>query len=278
MKKQILPNVAALPFLSAVILAACASCASGPAPERPSAVHKAAIEKNRDGAMLLERRKYDAAMNSFRAALRLSRSIDDRDGMANALLNMTRTCRATPKCAETPSLLAEAESVVSPGTPLYRETLFERARLALSSGEYALGLATANRLLDASADDKAMRGRAMNLKALLLFASGDTALARTSANAALLLNRETEIRSEEANSLRILGDIERSARNWSAAAAHCNAALEADRKLGASRYVALDLVCLGECAAATGDSKAAADFSKRAADAAEAAGITFNSP
>lgn len=263
-------------FVLSVILLA--SCASAPAPERPSAVHKVAIEKNKDGAMLLERKKYDAAMNSFRAALRLSRSIDDRDGMANALLNMTRTCRATPKCVETPSLLAEAESVVSPGTALHRETLFERARLALSSGEYALGLATADRLLYAAVDDKAMRGRAMNVKALLLFASGDAAGARTATNAALLLNRETGVRSEEANSLRVLGDIERFARNWPAAAAHCAAALEADRKLGASRYVVLDLVCLGECAAASGDSKAAADFNKRAADAADAAGITITTP
>lgn|GEM_PF-5379790 len=255
------------------ILSACAS-----APERPSAMHKAAIEKNKDGATLLERRKFDAAMNSFRAALRMSRSIDDRDGMANALINMTRTCRAMPKCAETPSLLAEAERVVSPGTALHRETLFERARLALSSGQYALGLATADRLLDAAVDDKAMRGRATNVKALLLFASGDTDGARTAANAALSVNREIGVRSEEANSLRVLGDIERSVSNWQAAAAHCAAALEADRRLGASRYVVLDLVCLGECAAASGDSNAAADFNKRAADAADAAGITLNSP
>src|SRR3990172_5133073 len=86
------------------------------------------------------------------------------------------------------------------------------------------------------------------------------------AEAALAANRKSGVRGEEANSLRLLGDIAAARRDRTNARDLYAAALSIDKDLAKSRKIADDLRALGAVAAAGEDTGGALAFYTRAYD------------
>jgi hypothetical protein len=101
--------------------------------------------------------------------------------------------------------------------------------------------------------------------------SGDLASAEVRALATRTAAASANDIREEANSLRILGEIAGERGQGAEARAALLAALELDRKSAIPERIALDLLALSRLELALGERKAARDYARRAADVADAA-------
>ena len=229
-----------------------------------SPVHGRVMDANARGIRNLENYRYGAAMKNFEQALRLSRSIDDRDGALLAMLNLVRTHRAAGQTVEAETILSDAMALARPADPIYADLAFERAKLLLASGDGAAALGWVEVVLrDTGVSDSLVVG-AHNLKALSLMDTDRVREAGQEATLALQAARRAGYRAGEADGLRVQGDIEKKAGNWERAAARCGEALEIDRELGRARSVGYDLICLGEAAEAAGRVHEARGYYRRA--------------
>jgi tetratricopeptide (TPR) repeat protein len=105
-----------------------------------------------------------------------------------------------------------------------------------------------------------------NLLARVLFLEGKVEEARVRAEDALAANRKSGARGEEANSLRLLGDVAAARKDGTKARELYSAALSIDKDIADSRKIAADLRALGAVAAVAGDTGGALAFYSRAYD------------
>lgn len=252
-------RAAALTILSLVALswAGCAgSSGKGMAPARLQA-----IDHNQRGIEAEARGNGDAALAEFSQAFRLHGSIENRDGMVIALINIARTLRLRGDLASARQAIERASSLLQEHSALAPELSFERAKILLAAGELTAAHEWAVR---AAAETGEGRGRRLNLVALTLFRQGLPAQAREQAESALGLNRASGLAGEEANSLRLLGEIELAQGRGDRATDFFNGALSLDKELGSGRKIAADLRGLGRAALTTGDLTGAIGFCRRA--------------
>ena len=256
----------------AIAALATVSCSS-PAPQT-------AAEKSREEAVLVQQRAHGAlargdtrgAQDQFQGALDRGRAIEDQDTVAIGLLNLAAVLHRSGDLAAARARLNELLGHQPPFAPEFAGRA--EARLALIAlqakrlEESARHAQNAEALCAASCPWRIALG---NIQAGIALRNGDLAGAEARALATRTAAASANDIREEANSLRILGEIAGERAQGAQARAALLAALELDRKSAIPERIALDLLALSRLELALGERKAARDYARRAADVAEAA-------
>lgn len=248
-------------LLASTIVIFIVGCA-GKTPVSQPAAQMEAILHNQRGIKAEARGESSLALESFTEALRVYRSIENRDGIIVVLVNTSRVLRTGRDYKNARIKVTEAASLVSPRSNLYSEVAFEMALTALSSGELDMAYEWAGKAVAADKDTKT--GVRINLLARILFLKGEATQAELKAQEALSLNRGEAMQYEEANSLRLLGDILAAGKRKNEAAEFYNRALVIDKSLGKSRKISADLRALALLSQAQNYPDQALDYYQRA--------------
>jgi tetratricopeptide (TPR) repeat protein len=233
-----------------------------------------ALRHNERGVRAEARGRPDEALAEFGEALRCYRSVEDREGVAAELINISRTCRLRGNLGAAREFLAQAGEADLLPQHLAAELLFERAKLALAEGDPT----TADRYV---LKLRALQGEAApamthNLAGMILLRLGKPQDALREATIALRLAQGAGHRVEEANAYRLLAGCHAAVGNRQQAEEAYARALALDRELANPRKIADDLRGLGEIAARYGDSDQAIAFFRRACTVSSNAGDTFS--
>jgi len=248
------------------------SCSS-PAPQT-------AAERSREQAMLVQQRAHGAlargdvrgAQNQFLNVLDRGRAVEDQNTVAIGLLNVAAVLHRSGELAASRARLIELLEHQPPFAPEFAGRA--EARLALIElqskrlEESARHAQSAEALCGAGCPWRLALG---NIQAGIALRSGDLAGAEVRAVATRTAAASANDIREEANSLRILGEIAGERGQGAEARAALLAALELDRKSAIPERIALDLLALSRLELALGERKAARDYARRAADVADAA-------
>ena len=257
-----------LVFAGIALLIGC----SQPPKATTAARQQAALDANRKGETYVRHGELDNAARSYREALRLSRSLEDPEGIAANAINLSIVLQRQGRFAEARSSLA----VITEDSNLR----FTPARLAEASLRHALIDLDERRLVPAQewvtraashcAERCALAGAIHNVRAQLALQGGRNDEAAAHARAAQAASRGGADRAELANALRLLGITALRAGDAAAARAQLEQALAIDREIGAPRKIVLDLLALGRAAALGGDRDGARAYYARALSVSEA--------
>jgi tetratricopeptide (TPR) repeat protein len=244
---------------------------AGKVPNSLSESQMQAISHNQRGIKYAARGDNLQAVVEFSEALKISRSIENSEGIVVALVNSSRVHRHAGDAKAALAAISGAIPYTQPLALLYAEVAFEMAQVKLLAGDLNEASEWASKAV--AADNSSTRGMMINLLARIHFLKGNIAEAELKAQEALLINRNNGVRAEEANSLRTLGDIKAIAADRSVeAAAYYNQALVIDKVLGKSGKIVADLRALARLAQSQNDSGRALEFYSRAFTASRADG------
>jgi len=235
---------------------------SPPAPVPP--LKERAAARNRQGLAAEARGDRDGAVAAFGESLKLHRSVEDFPGAAVALLNLARIHRLRGEIPLAKETIDAADPLLPPGSPLFPEMAFEKAMIGIASGDLPAAKEWATRAVDT--EKGGASGRMLNLLARILSLEGRSDEAHGLAERALAANRTAGARAEEANSLRLLGDIATARKDRGRAGEFYAASLSIDKGIANSRKIAADLRALGALAAGAEDTGKALGFYTRAYD------------
>jgi tetratricopeptide (TPR) repeat protein len=244
--------------LSALVLGGC----SGSAARNLPAARLSAIGHNQRGVEEEVRGNDAAALAEFSEALRLHGSIENVDGMVVALINMARTQRLKGDIPSARSSIERACSLRHDSSELAPELFFEKAKILLAAGELTAAKDWAVTAL--AREQGGDQGRRANLVATILNRMGLPDQARQQAEQALKLNQNEKLAGEEANSLRLLGEIHLAQGKHEQAMNAFQGALLLDKELGFGRKIASDLRGLGSAALKREDLPGAIGYYRRA--------------
>jgi tetratricopeptide (TPR) repeat protein len=256
-------------FFAVVLLVGCAS----QPPPAPPAKRVQAIEANNRGWALFQRGDYGAAATEFRRAVEIERSIENEEGVAANLINLSIAYQRAGDRVAARSAVAEILD-----NPLMR---FPPGRVAEAALRSAI-LLTEEREVDAAAKvlerSRALcggrcplSGKIDNVEAQLALLRGRHEEARVAAQRALSANRSRSDREEVANSLRLLAGAALAAGKPAEVEPLAKEALEIDKQLAVPAKIFRDLVLLGRAAKARGNTEDAAQLLGRALVVARAA-------
>lgn len=256
----------------AVVLLLLTGCGSPPVKNDTAALQAAAIEANRRGEAYVRRGELENAARSYREALRLSRSLEDPDGIAANAINLSIVRQRQGRFADARLSLAAVTD-----RPNLR---FAALRLAEVSLRHALLDLDEGRLPDAEkwlsrssqycGERCALSAAIHNTRAQLALQAGRLGDAAAAARSAHDSARAAGNRAELANALRLLGIAALQSGDAAGARTQLEQALALDREIGAPRKIALDLLALGRAAALAGEAEAARAYYARALAVAEA--------
>lgn len=208
--------------------------------------------------------KFDPAWASFNQALNIYASLDNREGMINALLALGRTRRLTGDIDSAEELYSHARSlaVYSEDPKVMRSVLNHQADLALRQGnpEKAMELLNDRENEPAGGRERSaqlrLRGSA---KAALGFGDEGVALLVEAAEVALAADEVTAAAQAyyKLASLSSLGARFDEAGNWA------QKALKADKSMEYAPGIAADLRALAIISAKAGKTEAAEDYYRR---------------
>ena len=208
--------------------------------------------------------KFDPAWASFNQALNIYASLDNREGMINALLALGRTRRLTDDIDSAEELYSHARSlaVYSEDPKVMRSVLNHQGDLALRQGnpEKAMELLNDRENEPAGGRERSaqlrLRGSA---KAALGFGNEAVALLVEAAEVAITADEVTAAAQAyyKLASLSSLGARFDEAENWAVKA------LEADKSLEYTPGIAADLRALAIISAKAGKTEAAEDYYRR---------------
>ena len=245
----------------ALLWLGCEGCSgSPPAPVPP--VKERAVARNRQGLAAEARGDRDGALAAFGESLKLHRSVEDLPGAAVALVNLARVHRLRGELPLAKERIDAADPLLPPGSALFPEMAFEKAMIGLASGDLPAAREWATRAVDT--EKGGASGRMLNLLGRILLLEGRSDEAHGRAEGALAANRNAGARGEEANSLRLLGDIATVREDRRRAGEFYAASLSIDKGIANSRKIAADLRALGALAAGAGDTENALGFYTRA--------------
>lgn len=236
------------------------ACAQTPR-QKPPAQLQLAERNNLLGMAAESRQKFAAAEIEFMEAYRRYSAVENYRGMVTALVNSSRLYRRQGNLAGTEAVLKQAEQLVPQAPELEAEVSFEMAKLALAKGEPVLAVNWAERAVQSAV--AADRGRMLNLQAIACLQLSELPRARDLALAALKASRGVADRREEANALRLLGDIDYAAKLYPESREMYQAALPLDKELALSVRISDDLRGIARSLAATGELEAAAAYFQR---------------
>src|SRR6266850_1761911 len=244
-------------------LAACAAlfavagCASAP-PAQP-AKRQQATEANVRATVAFQRGDYAGAIAEFTRALEIERSIENEDGVAANLINLSITYQRAGERDKARAAIAEVldNPVMRFPQPRVAEAALRSAVLLAEERKIETAAKMLERSRAACGRGCALSGKIDNVEAQLALLDGKHDAARAAAQRALSANRSRGDREEIANSLRLLGAAALESGRPAEAAPLANEALEIDKQLAVPAKIFRDLVLLGRAARARGQAEEA---------------------
>jgi len=261
--------------VAAAAVIATASCSS-PAPQTATErrQEQVALAQQRAGEALA-RDDLQRARDQLQIALDRGRAVEDQAAVATGLLNVAAVLH---RAGDLPGARKRLLDLLEHQPPLAAEYRGRaEARLALielQSRRIEEAALHARRAEALCATECAWRLALGNVQAGIALRTGDLAGAETRAQATRAAAASANSIREEANALRLLGEIAGERGRGAEARAALLAALDLDRKAEIPERIALDLLALSRLELALGERKAARDYARRAADVAEAARLT----
>lgn len=239
-------SLSALLFFS---IAAVAGCGSGPVRPTLSENYRHAVEVNNRAEGAFKKGDLDRALRLYLDALRLSRAIEDVDGIAVNHLNLTATYR---KLGDYEKAHGHVDRILDPADVTFsRKHLSEAAYLKALLHSDLGGYDDALKLLERSLSDCKKggcqsEGKIHNLRAKIAIADSRPEEALRHAGKGLSLSRKEGGLQEEANSLRLMAGAKRLLKDFPGAKKFYGQALEIDKRLGLSGKISADLRGLGQ--------------------------------
>jgi len=247
----------------------------GHIPKTLSEVHLKAIEFNQKAESAFKKGDYNKALEFYKEALRVNRSIENINGIAINLINMAIVHHRLSdkenahRCVD--EIVLSSEFGVR--SELLSEAAFIKARIYMDEENYSQALEWADKALSFCKDIRCnIEGRIYNLKGRLALSKGDLSSATTYVTKALELNEGYGDREEVANSLRILADIKLSKKEYKEARRLFEDALTIDKSLGLTKKISKDLIGIGNTFFEEGMFEEALRYFKRALLVSESAG------
>lgn len=228
--------------MSAVSLAAgCAARTKG-LDEGPYLL-KMAAKAGVKGGEAYARGDFKEALDRFKIALKIDRSVDNRSAELMDLINIGRVLIVLGDYGGAEAYLNDAVSVAAQtnDAPKLSAALSTLAKAAYMSGRVEAALEYLERALSVGAGPRVETGAILNLKGLIYLDAGRAEEAAVIFKKALALNRKRKDDLEIANSYRGLAEISRINGHPGTALERYRAAYEIDRSLGDPGKIALDL-------------------------------------
>jgi tetratricopeptide (TPR) repeat protein len=254
-------------LFSAAVSLLLSSCFGG-SPDLPVLTEQqaAAVQWNNQGHAAFKDGDYAQALAAYRKALEINRSTEDVDGIAMELVNISTVYDRLGD--RTSSLNALDQILVPSGIPITptrkAEAAYRKAVYFLEDGDDAQASAWSDKALVLCQNTGCpVEGRLFNLKARMALGKNPAA-AITHAHHALVLNRSTGDKIEEANSLRLIADASLQSKDFATAQQFFDDALRLDKEAGSAAKIALDLMGLGRSLARQGRSVEAQEYFRRA--------------
>ena len=208
-----------------VMLAACSS--SAPL-TMMSYQKKRVMDLNEKALYAAERGNLQVAGQQLAEALRLSSSLDDREGQTLSLLNMARLSRRNND-AKSAADYADTALHVARGTAMLPDALQEKALQEIKAGNLKEARSFAERSLES--EPGPLKGRRLNLLARISYLSGNLDECTIYLNKALPLNSTLALQEERANTIRLAGIVNMAKKNLKDAERELLEALAIDREL-----------------------------------------------
>lgn len=262
-------------FLLFGLVVLLAACGGGEPIKATPALVEEAYQWNQRAESAYRRGDLEVALDASRRALDLYRSLEDSDGVARELANLSSIHAARGETDQAVSVLGPI--LAEGGAPFqsrhraeaaYRIAVIEASRNQAGAGEW---LARAERHCQPECD---VLGRILNLRARLLLGGKQVAEAQVMARRASSLHEKRNDRQELANSLRLLGDIALANASPAEAREHYRRALALDKDEAVPFKIFSDLMGIGRSFSAEGRRADALTHFRRARSVAEAAGDT----
>lgn len=175
----------------------------------------------------------------FMEAFRLHSGVEHYHGMVMSLVNRSRLYRSQGETAKTEKVLQQAVQLMPHVPELKVEVCFEMSKLALMKGNHDDAVNWANRGVESA--DAVDMARMLNLQALTFMQKSFFQEASIAADSALKASRGTVDKREEANALRILGDLAYADNRFNESLEKYEAALSIDKELAISSRISDDL-------------------------------------
>jgi tetratricopeptide (TPR) repeat protein len=233
------------------------------------------MEHDRRARAALETGKPEGALAHYQDALKASRSIEDQEGMAANLINISVVLRALGRGDEAMVAVDEIlrQDPVRFDERWVSEAAFMKALLLQDCGRSDEAASWAARAFASCRQSECEDiGRIYNLMAKMAFDRQDAERAALFSAQALEASQKCGDRGETANAYRLMGDLKGSSGAPAEAMSLYENALALDKELGRSRKIALDLMGLGSAHKGLGETAKALQYFRRALAVAEASG------
>lgn len=259
-----------LRFLFIVILVLGPGCAAN-APQ-PAPRHLQAIEANNRAATLYARGDLAGAIGAYRLALNLERSVENEDGIAANLINLSIAYQRAGERQAAQDAIAEILDGGSLSFPPQRiaEAALRDSILKLDAGNAGAAARSLERAVASCGKPCPLNGKLLNMEAQLAYSGRDFGRTQDAAVRALAANRERSDREETANSLRLIGAAAIEANAPEKADAPLREALDIDKDLALPARILRDLMLLGRAAKGRGDAVLARSYLERSLAVARA--------
>jgi len=256
-------------FIIYCLLFTLTGCGGAPA-QKPSNAHITASEYSQKAAKAVEKGDNEKALSYYMEALKINRSVENTEGIAVNLINMSAIYQKKGDTAKARELIGIALSMPDISAEARSEAAYEQAKIYLKEKNTAKAKEWIDRSL--SLYKGPLEGAKLNLAGRIAFAEGKYDEALIIANKALTLNKENEQRTEEANSLRLMAEINAQKGLYAESKALYMKALEIDKELGNSGKIAMTLSGMGALSSKQEKYQDAITFYMRAYDVSSSAG------
>ena len=211
---------------------------------------------------------YKKALSSYHEALRIDRSIEDIDGIAVNLINLSIIYR---KLNDYDNALKCVDEIFDHLQPEHGHTLrlsdatIVKILILIDTKEYdtAWDLVEKGFMFPADKDTNTT-GRLYNIKTRLALIKNGPLNALSLGMKAMQVNKQYNDDEETANSLRLLAEIKRRLKEYRDAENYYKQSLNLDKSVNASRKMGLDLIGLGKVASLEEKKNEAATYFQRA--------------
>ncbi len=249
--------------------------ACGSAPPRPSEGEERAVALNKRAQSAYRSGDLPGALALHEQALAANRAIENIAGIAAELMNIAaleRQLGAGPRAHAPLDEILVAPAVPFPGAQR-AEAAYRKAYFLFEDGQYAQASEWLEQVRTlCGAKECAAQGKAGNLRARIALERSDAPAARAHAHAALAINQRFADRTEQGNSLRLLGDAALALGDAVSAERSYAEALALDKALGLPSKIVLDLIGVGRSLRAQGRATDASEYFRRAQFVAIGAG------
>ena len=248
-----------------------AGCAAPPEVPKVAQLERAA-EANALAVKLYTRGDYAAALAHAQRAYAASASVEDEEGVAASLLNLSVIAQRLGQPTE--ARLAVDQILQDKGLAFSSKSradaALRRAVLAASDGDRRLSETLLKQVEQLCAAPCALGAKVLNLRAQLAIEDGRLTDAVALASQAAGISQAQKDAEEEANALRLSANAQIHLGNSAAAMRQLEAALLLDKRMGLPRKIFRDLLLLGIAAQRSQQKAAAQNYLLRAREVAQA--------